>query len=163
MTIQSFDSFEEMQAAISAQVEYAKTRIKSFQVQLADGAEHWFLRFVQMGPDSEAFLLVGYIHDVNQLHRQNIAKYGADADPGELEYEHARAVERLDDGFVFTNVFSQLEPRGELGDTHTAVMWEISKEQFESIKHLNYDIADVMKVPELREIVIHWATQVAYQ
>lgn len=161
MTVHSFDSWEEMQEHMAASLKVAKSRIQDFQRPLMDGKHHWFMRVVK--PGDEMYLLVGEIFDIEEQHAKNLIKYADDYEPGEAEDELQNVRDRLQDGFVFRNVFSKIVPYGELGDTHVATMLEITKENFKAIKALNYDISLVRKDAELRLLYIEWIAKVAYQ
>jgi len=162
MTIRSFDSFEDAQAAIAADVAAAKEQIKDFQRTLLDGKAHHFLK-VYAYP-TEVLLIVGTIPDIDEHHKEMLAKYGKDAEGiEEVEYETASMRDRLTDGFVFTNSFSVACPEGELGDQHVSTLLEITEAQFEQIKSLNFDLTEASQVPELHTLIGKWVKEVAFQ
>jgi len=133
VTVESFDNFDDMMAAISRGVEQAKSRATIAQNAITYG-DYWMRIW-------EDFLICGYIYTKEEMDAIEV-KLGASQE--ELEYEHRVYDASYKDGFRFGRAYSQIEPDGELGDTHVSDMTKITKEEFESAKILNWDLDDIV-------------------
>jgi hypothetical protein len=141
MHVQSFDSFEDLQKTLNAQIEKAKTWILPRQAAITFG-DHW-MRIWDSGY-GEKFLICGYIHTVEELDREE-RRLGASEE--EILEEHETMEYSYNNGFRFGTAYSVIEPRGELGDTHVSQMVPITKEEFEDAKLLRWDLELVADLP----------------
>lgn len=125
MHVQSFDSWEEAQAAMRKAEEAANASLVEEQRRITWG-DYW----CRPVPDLGIFVF-GQVMPLELVMQEEMA---AGSDPEELAYTEASLREKHERGYMFGNAYSVMEPRGELGDTHRANMWPITEEEFEEVK-----------------------------
>jgi hypothetical protein len=132
MTIEFFDSHEEMLDRIAQGVEAAKSRATPRQNAITYG-DYWMRAW-------DDIMIFGYIYTKEEMDAIEI-KLGASQE--ELEYEHRVYDRSYRDGFRFGKAYSVIEPNGELGDTHVCDMIKITKEEFYAAKALNWSQTEI--------------------
>lgn len=160
MTVESFDSFEDAQAAIEARVQAALEMIHDFQRPLQDGSKRYFVKLHAFGP-GDVLLIAGWTYDVVEHSAMLAAKYPEDVPSASQQELEMR--ENLARGFALCQAFSAWEPDGETGDGHVATMLEITEAQYEVLREEGYDLARCLGRPEVRPVIDQWVKQVHYQ
>jgi len=116
--------------------------------------------FINIAVNIQKLFIVGEAWSSETANKNELECYAKDehgnlSDEGEAEFHHSCAMLRSSRrrGYIFGRAFSVIEPRGELGSTHVANMWPISKAAFEEAKNQNWqpDLHDPTKSPHLRE------------
>lgn len=163
--IKAFDSFEEAQAFEQRQQERALQLIKPFQRALLDGKQHYWLRLVVYSPRDEQILLIaGWTYDLEKLEADLMARYGSDEQSRkEVAAENLERRSMLERGYALTKAHSEVEPDGEVGDTHAAVMLPITKKEFEAFQAVNFSLSAALADATLRPLVILWTERVGVQ
>jgi hypothetical protein len=142
--IQTFDNFEDMQKMLSAQIEKAKTWIRPAQERITYG-DHWMRIWDGWG---EKILICGYISTLEELDKEE-RRLGASEE--EIAEEHETMQYSYNNGFRFGRAYSIIEPRGELGDTHVSQMIPITKEEFDEVERLDWNLSEVVFLPWFEE------------
>lgn len=125
MTFQSFDSFEDMWAAMAEAEVAANERVTDEQRAIKPG--DCVIRY------DARFLIVGQIFTEEEFLEREIAA-GPPMDDDEIADTRRQWQWRLDRGYVFGNWHSEIEPDGELGDAHISTLGPvIPKGTFETL------------------------------
>jgi hypothetical protein len=135
MTVQSFNSDEEMWNAIRKGILTAKERATPEQNAITYG-DYWMRVW-------EDFLIFGTISHPDDL---DAAERLLGASEEEIKAERKMLAESYENGFRFGKAYSVIVPEGELGDTHVSEMTKITKEEFEEAKALGWG-DDVLDLP----------------
>jgi len=109
-----FDSFEEAQEKMASAEAKANAAVTTRQKEIAYGT-HWL-----RGIDGAHFFEYGYV-----LPQDNAEANQTKESIRALRDAYAR-------GYRFSQAFSLYTPTGELGDTHIAVIWPITEDEFNS-------------------------------
>ena len=141
MTFQSFNTTEEMFAAIQRGVEQAQARTTPRQSEITYG-DHW-MRLWDSGY-GEAILIFGEIYTRKRLMDEE-RELGAEED--EIREEMLMMDGSYARGFRFGRAYSVVEPDGELGDTHVSDMVPISQEEFDEARGLRWIPDEIVKLP----------------
>lgn len=129
MHVQSFDTFEEMQASMAAAEEAANARILPQQAALRDDdtdTRYW------VRPCEEGFLIFGVAPTYEALCEEEAKYSDLDTEEGQAEYEYScqSLKPRRARGYLTGVAFSVVEPTGEQGDTHVSQVCPISEQAF---------------------------------
>lgn len=147
MEIQSFDSMEAMYAAMAASEAAANAALHPKQGGMRDAVNetvYWvrvyggdLLIFGECPSLAEATAKERTYYPILDKDRATLSadeQEEYDESASEFAYSSANLVERRSRGYLFGTAYSVIEPRGELGDTHVANAWPITKEAFEQAR-----------------------------
>lgn len=131
MSVQSFDSWDEMQRVMAEAEDAANDRILPTQADLRDDVSHtryWVQPYAPMD-----CLIFGETPSLEDLCAQEAAYYDMDDPEDKDEYDMSvrEFGPRRARGYLTGTAYSTLEPDGEGGDTHVSQVVPISKEAFE--------------------------------
>lgn len=130
MTVEVYDSFEEMQAAIEKATAEANKRVTDWQREMSqEEGTTYSLRIEDLS--GELVLIVGEFPDYDTL-KANEMRLGASED--EADYGDRRLRESREMGYMFGKHYSVVVPEGEWGSAHVSQLVPISKETFEFFK-----------------------------
>jgi hypothetical protein len=140
----SFTDFEEMQEYMAERSAAAFAAMTAHQRDLLDGREfYWFRYYPEFG---EGFTIWGHRESLEQIAARYEAKAAEcvaknDAE-GAAEWRDSIVSDRasLADGYVFGEAFSEVEPDGELGSTHAAVMIGVPAEWYAIAASCNWSL-----------------------
>lgn len=138
---ESYDSFDQMQAALSKADEAAFARITDWQRNLKPG-QHW-VRVVDMS--GEPLVIFGkYLTDDETY---SWAKGKTDAESlAELRDEKELTEANRKHGYYFCNSYSLWEPRGELGDVHASTIHaKLTEDQFKQAEEARWDLGALIR------------------
>lgn len=122
MTVQSFDSFEDMMAEIEKAREAADSRIRSEQASLSPG-DHFMI------PEPDGTIIFGEVLDPVEY-----------VDPEEVEDLRDFYTQNHMRGYRFSRCFSIYCPHGEMGDIHVAMVTPISAGVFEAARVTGWNL-----------------------
>ena len=136
--VQQFDSFDEALDAIAAARDAANATLAEEQKSLTWGS--YFANFTTL-PTADCVVFG------QTFTRQEVidSEREAGADAAEAEYTANHVGAGLENGYLYARCYSVIEPDGELGDTHRASAWPISKELFKAAESVGWD---VWRLPE---------------
>jgi hypothetical protein len=137
--IRSFRSFDEMIEYMAEATNAANANLLPEQRALTWGS-YWFRPY-------EDIIIFGYVFTEAELAERERYSYhnGGPLDEeeeAEFTWTIARTKENHERGYLFGEAWSVWEPHGELGDTHRASAWPISREQFEFARAAGWNHLD---------------------
>jgi hypothetical protein len=138
MTVEFFDSDEEMFARIEEGVLAAKARATPRQNAITYG-DYW----MRIWPEGQ-LLIFGYVTPMDELDAEE-RRLGATEE--EIEEEHETLKYSYNNGFRFGRAYSAWEQEGELGDTHVSTMIPITKEEFEQAREAKWSREEIRNLP----------------
>lgn len=140
MTFREFESLEAMFEAMRVGTDLANDSLAPEQQAITWG-DYW-VRFYDI-PDR--MLIFGHIFSYDDFvagERKHYPKTMNAEERSEFEYTIANRRENHDRGYLFGWAYSYPFPDGDLGDTHRANMWPISKELYEHAKEKEWRMDD---------------------
>lgn len=145
MHVESFDSLEAMYARMAEQEAAANAALSPDQGAMRDAVGetvYWMRPYEGMFIFGECPSLAAATVKERSYYpildgartAENAEEY--DEAASEFEYSSTNLAERRSRGYLFGTAYSVIEPDGELGDTHVANAWPISKEAFEQAREV---------------------------
>ncbi len=168
--VRTFGSLEEMQAYMAGAEKAANEGLRPEQIALRDAIDTvWWIRpYPEMsimifgetfGPAKQLANELEYIKDGLAAPEGSEERVEAER---EAAYYRQEMPERRARGYLSGRAYSVIEPRGEIGDTHVANAWPISREAFEQARELDWNVRRVLRdapnSPLARDIRIMIAT-----
>lgn len=143
MTLQQFENFDEMIAAMSRDEENANSVLTEQQREVGWG-DYWIRVLGDYG-----LVIFGHVSSLREL-RKDLIENGCDEE--EVAEEIASISEGYERGYRFGPAYSVACPEGELGDTHIANMvGKISKAEFVCAQECDWDLPRTLESsPTLR-------------
>lgn len=151
---ESFDSFEQMQAAMGKHHDAAMAGMGAHQRRLLGMRKfHWVRPYEELG----CFIFGAYDLDDWIAEERRLAA----ADPEDSYVDVARIEHNnMDRGYKSGRAYSIIEPTGELGDTHCSTMYQISARAFLEAQIVGWvvDAETRLKAPVLYAELAAYAT-----
>jgi hypothetical protein len=153
MTVQAFDSFDDMQKAMSEAEDRANASLRPAQIALRDdldNAHYW----VSPAPDCLAFgwtysfkemceASAKYVPDIPADDASAIVKADYAEGLDEARYEIVVAIDSRKRGYLRGVTYTIYDPKGDYHDAHVASVMPISKEAFEEARAAGWRAVDV--------------------
>jgi hypothetical protein len=127
----SFDSLEDMFQYMADATDAANAGLAQEQKDLT-----WGSYFVNFQPQID-LVIFGRVFTEDEV-AEDETKAGSDE--AELAYTLTSLRENHEHGYLYGRCYSTIEPSGELGDTHRASAWPISKELFDAAQAVGWDV-----------------------
>jgi hypothetical protein len=124
-----FNSLDEMFEYMEDQTVKANAGLAPAQCDLT-----WGSYFVNFQP-ADDLVIFGRVFTADEA-RENEIKAGASE--AEADFSSATLADSLTRGYLFGRAYSVWEPGGELGSTHRASAWPISRELFEAAQAVKW-------------------------
>ena len=155
---ESFDSFEEMFKVMTAREDAVNLTLLPVHRQfMLDTAHRWFVRADKNWP-----MIYGDVYsdiEFDEMERAYISK------DGYTRKDHVEAMHRYSErkrrGYLFARCYSQLETRGELGDTHVSRVIPAPQSVFDAAQETNWPELLPLSVPGWKEALATVYNQIA--
>lgn len=135
-TIRSYDSLEAMWDDMSRAEEAAMRSLHPVQRELLGQREFYWIR-----PYPEMQMFIFGHHNLDDWIALEKSLTPEDEMHGFEPWREQCEDKNLVRGYKSGRCFSPIEPDGEIGDTHVATMWPISKEGFEQAREMGWQVS----------------------
>lgn len=135
-------------AEMARQEDLANDKVTDAQRIIGTEGHHWWMRL------DHSFLIVGHVPTIDQTIAAERAYFPKDkADWNEEQTEEYESIiagmyERWGRGYRFGRAYSEVEPRGELGDTHIVEMIEITEAEFDVAQRCGFVMSRIVAVAQ---------------
>jgi hypothetical protein len=136
MEVRTYGSFDDMMADMAKAEEAANAAILPSQTKIGWG-DYWMRAM-------DDFVIFGSIYTREAAKAACIAAGGSEQ---ECSAEDRRLVDSFERGYRYGWAYSVVVPDGEPGSTHISTMVQISADEFEEAKALNWDIDQIANRP----------------
>jgi hypothetical protein len=154
----SYDTLEEALKDMGEAEDAANKRLLTAQRAMIDCKDDQY--FVNIAVNMKELFIAGEAWSSDRADREELAAYHVNdvselGDEERSEFNHSRKMMRdsRSRGYIFGRGYSVIEPDGELGSTHVANMWPISKAAFDEAREQKWqpDLLDITKSANLRD------------
>lgn len=128
-------------AEMARQEDLANQRVTDAQRMIGTEGHHWWYR------TDMPFLIMGHVPTLTETMAAERTYYGDPLEGEEAEeWEDQRRSlqERWDRGYRYGRAYSEVEPDGELGDTHISCMVECTEADFDAARRCHFQLGNLL-------------------